>query len=97
MSRPIVLTGVIHGKTITLDEESFLPDGYRVTLHLVLDPEEAHRLAISSWADLTPEELAELEETLSELRGRPVKLPRADESSAACWRVDSEAGPGDRI
>jgi hypothetical protein len=31
MDIPIVFKGVIHGKTITLDEESFLPDGYRVT------------------------------------------------------------------
>ena len=41
MDRAIVLTGVIHGKTITLDERSLLPDGSRVTLHLVLTTEQA--------------------------------------------------------
>ena len=74
MDIPIVLSGVIHGKTITLDEESFLPDGYRVTLHLVLEREEAARLAVGSWSDLTEEEVAELEGHLSEMSGRPVKL-----------------------
>jgi hypothetical protein len=55
--------------------ETFLPDGYRVTLHVILEPEEAFRLAISGWADMTPEQIADLEQTLSEFRGRPVKLP----------------------
>jgi hypothetical protein len=75
MSRPIELEGVIHGKVITLDEETFLPDGYRVKLHLVLEPDEAFRLATGSGADISPEDWAELEAVLSESRGRPVKLP----------------------
>lgn len=74
MSRPIVLQGVVNGKTITLDEKSFLPDGYRVTLHVILEKEEAARLAIGSWANMTKEEVAELEEMLSDLRGRPVDI-----------------------
>jgi hypothetical protein len=79
MDIPIVFKGVIHGKTITLDEESFLPDGYRVTMHLILDPEEALRLAAGSWADMTPEEVAEFEETMSEFQGRPFKMPTPDQ------------------
>lgn len=75
MDIPIVFKGVIHGKTITLDEKSFLPDGYRVTLHLVLEPEEAMRLSCGAWADMTPEEIAEYEQLMSELYGQPIKLP----------------------
>jgi len=77
---PIVFQGVIQGKTITLDEESFLPDGYRVTLHLILAPEEALRLSFGSWADMTPEQVAEYEAIMSEFVGRPVKLPDPDPS-----------------
>jgi hypothetical protein len=80
MDIPIVLQGVIHGKTITLDEKSFLPDGYRVTLHLILEPEEAVRLACGGWADMTPEQIADYEQTMSEFLGRPVKLPDPDPS-----------------
>ncbi|MCI0459769.1 MAG: hypothetical protein L0Z62_22695 [Gemmataceae bacterium] len=75
MSRPIELKGVVHGNIITLDEKTFLPDGYRVTLHLILEPEEALRLAGGAWADMTPEEIADFEQTLSEFYGRPVKMP----------------------
>jgi hypothetical protein len=80
MHRPIELHGVIQGNTITLDERTFLPDGYRVTLHLVLSPDEGLRLAAGAWADMTEEQTAELEEILSESRQRPVRLPRADEA-----------------
>jgi hypothetical protein len=72
---PIELKGVIHGTTITLDERSFFPDGYRVTLHVILEPEEAMRLASGAWADMTPEEIADFEATMTELRGRPFKMP----------------------
>jgi len=75
--RPIELKGVINGKTITLDEETFLPDGYRITLHLILEPEEAIRLACGAWAKMTPEEVADFEATVSELEGRPFKMPEA--------------------
>jgi hypothetical protein len=78
MARELELTGVIHGKTITLDEATFLPDGYRVKLHLILDAEEGLRLAVGSWKDMTTEEVDELEEILSESRGRPVKLPKPE-------------------
>ncbi len=78
MSRPIELTGVIHGKTITLDQETFLPDGYRVRLHLVLEPEEAIQLAAGSWADMTPEEVADFEALTTELEGQPFKMPEPD-------------------
>jgi hypothetical protein len=80
MALPIVFTGIVQGKTIVLDELSFLPDGYRVTLHLVLEPEEAARLSFGSWADMTPEEVADCERVLSELDGQPVKLPDPDPS-----------------
>jgi hypothetical protein len=79
MSLPIVLKGVIHGKTITLDESSFLPDGHRVTLHLVLEPDEALRLSFGGWADMTPEEIADFEQTMSEFAGRPIKMPGPDQ------------------
>ena len=81
MSVPIVLTGVIHGKTITLDDTTFLPDGYRVKLHLVLDdPEEAIRLAAGAWADMTPEEVKDFEEFMTEFDGTPFKMPEPDRS-----------------
>ena len=48
MAWPIVFKGVVHGKTITLDEETPLPEGFRVTLHLILEPEEALQLAAGS-------------------------------------------------
>ncbi len=75
MDIPIVFKGVIHGKTITLDEKSFLPDGYRVTMHLILEPEEALRLSFGAWADMTPEEIADFEGVMSEFQGRPFKMP----------------------
>jgi hypothetical protein len=75
MAMPIVLKGVIHGKTITLDEETLLPDGYRVTLHLILEPGEGLRLSFGGWADMTPEEIAEFEQTMTEFYGRPFKMP----------------------
>jgi hypothetical protein len=74
------LTGVIQGTRITLDEPTFLPDGYRVKLHLILEPEEALRLATEVWSDMTAEQVAELEEELSEFHGRPIKLPDPDPS-----------------
>jgi hypothetical protein len=78
-ARPIVLTGVMRGpKMIELDEESGLPDGYRVTLHLVLEPGAGLRLAAGAWADMTPEQEAELEETLARLRGRPMNIPKIE-------------------
>jgi hypothetical protein len=80
MDRPIVFQGVIHGKTITLDEESFLPDGYRVTLHLILEPDEALRLAAGAWADMKPEQIADFEETMSHFQGKPFKMPGVDPS-----------------
>ncbi len=61
-------------KIIELDDDSFLPDGYRVTLHLVLQPGEGLKLAAGGWADMTPEEVADLEDILSRSRGRPIKI-----------------------
>jgi hypothetical protein len=65
-------------KTIELDEETFLPDGYPVTLQLVLQPGEGLKLSAGAWADMTPEQEVELEETLSKMRGRPVKLTKIE-------------------
>jgi hypothetical protein len=80
MNRPIELTGVINGTTITLDERTFLPDGYRVKLHLILEPEEGLRLALAAGKEIPPEDWAEFEEFLSENRGRPIKIPGPDAS-----------------
>ena len=63
MDRPIVLTGVITGKTITLDEDPGLSEGHRVTLHLILKPEEALELAFGGWADMTAEEIGIFQST----------------------------------
>ncbi|HZY84201.1 MAG TPA: hypothetical protein VFE78_05190 [Gemmataceae bacterium] len=76
MSRGLRLTGVIHGKTITLDEgTTFVADGTPVIIHLTLDPEEARRRLLQPREDMTPEEVADLEECLSEFHERPIKLP----------------------
>jgi hypothetical protein len=77
MGGALVLKGVIHGKTITLEEGTFLPDGCQGVVHLTLDREVAMRLLAEPGPEMTEEELADLEEELSESRGRPVKLPRA--------------------
>jgi hypothetical protein len=78
MSRPIELTGVINGLTITLDEETCVPDGHRVTLHLILTREEALDFSFGCWKDLTPEQIAEFEEIASEFTDAPFKMPEAD-------------------
>jgi hypothetical protein len=76
MSRGLRLTGVIHGKTITLDEgTTFVADGTPVIIHLTLDPEVARRLLAQPREDMTAEEVADLEEVLSEFHERPIKLP----------------------
>jgi hypothetical protein len=78
MNRPTELKGVVHGKTITLDEDPILPDGYRATLHLILQPGEGLDLSFGGWANITDDQLAELEEILSDSRGRPVSLRDGD-------------------
>lgn len=79
MADEIEFTGTVRGKKIIeLDEETFLPDGYRVRLRLLLQPGEGLKLAAGAWADMTPEEEEEQERMLSELRGRPMKIPRID-------------------
>jgi hypothetical protein len=75
MATFLELTGVIHGKTITLDEATFLPDGCPVIVRLTLSREESLRQLSLPGTDLTAEELAELEESLSEFHERPIKLP----------------------
>jgi hypothetical protein len=76
MATYLKLTGVLHGKTITLDEATFLPDGCPVIVHLTVSPEEALRQLQLPCPDLSTEEVAEWEEVLSDLRGRQVKLPK---------------------
>ena len=80
MARPIELTGVINGRTITLDGETCVPDGHRVTLHLILTVEEAMEFSFGGWKDLTPEQIAEYEQDVSEMLGEPHKLPEVDRS-----------------
>ncbi len=77
MSRPIVLTGVVRGRTIALDEETGLPEGYRVTLHLIVEPDEALRLAAGAWANMTADEVASFEAHVSEFYGEPFQMPEA--------------------
>jgi len=77
---PLVLKGVVHGKTLTLDEKTFLPDGYRVTLDLILTPEEAwHLLTVARLPEWSPEDIANYEEIMTELEGRPVKVDDPEE------------------
>jgi hypothetical protein len=78
MSQPIVFKGVIHGQTITLEQDPGMPDGYPVTLHLILEPGEGLRLAAGGWADMTPEEVADFEATMSEVTGEPFEMPAPD-------------------
>lgn len=75
MPRALKLRGVIQDKTITLDEATFLPDGCSVIVHLTLSQEEAMRQLMLLKPDLTPDELADLEESLSEFHDRPIQLP----------------------
>lgn len=75
MPQELELKGVIHGKTIALEEATFLPDGCSVIVHLTLSREEAMRLLMLPKPDLTAEELTDLEESLSEFHDRPLQLP----------------------
>lgn len=78
MPRALELKGVIHGKTITLDEATFLPDGCPVIVHLTLSREEALRQLMLPLPPMSPEELADLEESLSEFHNRRMQLPHDD-------------------
>jgi hypothetical protein len=78
MDIPIVFKGVIQGRTVTLDEGSSLPDGSRVTLRLILEPGEGLRLAAGGWADMTAEEVADFERTVTEFTGEPFRMPKPD-------------------
>ena len=80
MDSRIPLKGVIQGKTIVLEDRTFLPDGCPVNLELILTPDEVFRYAVGAWADMTEEQLAELESILSESRGRPIRIPREPRS-----------------
>lgn len=71
MSDQAVYKGVVHGKTIELEEEPGLPDGQEVTVNIQpvtqkeqLAPGEGLRRAAGSWAD-DPEGL---DEWLEEMR-----------------------------
>jgi hypothetical protein len=80
MASGIRVTGVIHGKTIILDEATFLADGCPVVVHITMTREEALRQLAIPGPDMTPEEVAELEEILSEVHERPIKLPPSEAS-----------------
>jgi hypothetical protein len=76
---PLVLKGVVHGTTLTLDEKTFFPDGYRVMLDLILQPGEGlHLLAVGPGLELSPEAIAAYEEVMTELYGRPIKVDDPD-------------------
>jgi hypothetical protein len=54
MERPqTILKGIIHGKSIELEQEPGLPDGQRVTVALqpALPPGEGIRQSAGAWAD----------------------------------------------
>ncbi len=80
MARTLEMKGVIQGKTIALDEATFLPDGCPVIVHLSLSREEALRQLMLPCEPMTPEELADLEECLSGFHDRPIQLPPSDAS-----------------
>jgi hypothetical protein len=69
----MVLKGVIHGKTIELEQEPGLPDGQAVTVTVSpaqtekLPPGEGLRRAAGAWAD-DPEGLEEYLEYLRQQR-----------------------------
>lgn len=46
-----VLKGVVHGKTIELEDDSGLPDGQPVTEQEQLAPGEGLRRSFGGWAD----------------------------------------------
>jgi hypothetical protein len=69
-----VLKGTVHGKTIELEKESGLPDGLEIIVAIRLKPGDGVRLSAGAWADMSPDEVAELERIFSMMRGRPVKL-----------------------
>ncbi|HVS39789.1 MAG TPA: hypothetical protein VMS17_29800 [Gemmataceae bacterium] len=77
---PIIIKGVVNGKTIMLDDDPGLPQGFRATLHLILEPEKALQLSAGAWADMTPKQIAEFEELMTELDGRPFQVPGPDPS-----------------
>lgn len=83
MARPIVMTGVIDGKTITLDDETWLPKGYRITMHLILQPTEALELTAGAWSALTAEDIADYEQFMSKEDGIPCKVPEDTEPGIA--------------
>jgi hypothetical protein len=78
MNVTLDMTGVVRGQTIVLDENYGLPEGYRVKLQLILTREEAFELAAGSWSDMTPEDVADFEQLMSELGGEPYRLPEDD-------------------
>jgi MoxR-like ATPase len=79
---PGVLTGIIHGKTIELDETTGLPDGQlvRVTIQPYAPPSDEEKLellrrAAGGWADDDPEGLAQYLESLRPGRKRSQPEP----------------------
>lgn len=53
MNESSVHRGIVHGKTIELDQEPGLPDGQQVTVlvHPVLPPGEGIKQSAGGWAD----------------------------------------------
>jgi|GraSoiStandDraft_35_1057300.scaffolds.fasta_scaffold1549290_1 hypothetical protein len=77
MSARMMLRGVVHGKTIQLDQEPGLPDGQQVAVALrpMLPPGEGIRQSAGAWSD-AGEELADWlkEMQISRQQDRP-ELP----------------------
>jgi hypothetical protein len=74
----LVLKGTVRGKTIELEEPTDLPDGLEIIVAIRLKPGDGIRLSAGAWADMTPEEEEELDKMLSELRGRPMNVPKIE-------------------
>ncbi len=68
-----VLTGVIHGKTIELDQEPELPDGQRVTVRVEPAETSASSRAAASMApmELSESDAATIERALASGSARP--------------------------
>jgi hypothetical protein len=74
----MVTKGTVRGKTIELEKPTDLPDGLEIIVAIRLKPGDGIRLSAGGWADMTPEQEEEFEKMMSELRGRPMKIPKIE-------------------
>ena len=73
---PLVLDGNgLSLVSLKLNGAEVKPDGYRVTLHAILSPEECLRLSCGAWANMPAELVADFEWFMEEETGKPFKMP----------------------